>query len=128
MEILFVDDSSFVHKLFNLTLANSGHTLHFASSGVEALGFLEGGKTVEAIVMDVEMPGMNGWETVRKIREMPHCERIPIVLFTAHGKEVTEERARDAGATSVFHKTDPMELVLHLRELVARGHPLDSKK
>ena len=121
MEILFVDDSAFVFKLFNLTLRNTGHVLHFASSGAEALDFLRADKKVDAIVMDVEMPHMSGWEAVRRIRELPHCTEVPIVLFTAHGKEVTKEAARKAGATSVFHKSDPMELIAHLREVVAQS-------
>lgn len=85
-----------------------------ASSGHEAIALLEDrAAEVDVILMDLQMPGMDGFETTMRIKKMPQCETIPIVFITAsYGDEaVLVQKVRECGGIDLFTKPfDPAEL------------------
>ena len=120
MRILFVDDLRDARELFRIAFSMQGHSVHLSANGLEAVAAVEANDAFDVIVMDVEMPEMNGWDAVRTIRAMPKGTRVPIVMFTAYGDGVTLKLAQEVGANDVLHKPlSPMELISRVAQLAA---------
>lgn len=74
----------------------------------------------DLILLDVMMPGMNGYEVTRKIRQDPSLPYIPILLVTAH-EQISERQGRELGANGLVHKPFDIELLLErIEALLAR--------
>ncbi len=105
MQILLVEDNA-VNQLVALRqLEKYGHSVTVASDGKKALLALER-QAFDLILMDVQMPEMNGWEATRAIREKEKTtgRHIPIVAMTAHAMKGDEERCIAAGMDSYLAK------------------------
>lgn len=84
--VLAVDDVP--GNLLALEAVLSGeYDLHLAKSGYEAISFLEKRKDIDVILMDLQMPGMDGFEASAQIKKMEGCQDIPIIFITAFYKE-----------------------------------------
>ena len=120
MRILFVDDLKDARDLFRIAFSMQGHAVELAANGLEAVSAVQNGEPFDVVVMDVEMPEMNGWDAVRAIRALPGHSDLPIVMFTAYGNGVTLKLARDVGANDVLHKPlSPYELLARVQQLAA---------
>src|SRR5262245_22018110 len=86
VDILLVDDRPDGLMALEAVLAAPDYNLVKASSGPEALSRLHG-KDFAVILLDVQMPGMDGFETARRIKEQPNSENTPIIFVTAINKE-----------------------------------------
>jgi len=114
LRILLVEDNA-VNQLFALRLLEKhGHTVSVAANGRKALEEFEK-ETYDVILMDVQMPEMNGWEATRAIREkeMSTGRHIPIVAMTAHAMKGDEERCLTAGMDAYLTKP------IRTKELIA---------
>jgi CheY-like chemotaxis protein len=120
MRILFVDDLPDTRELFRLALSLQGHSVHLAANGLESVAAVKNHENFDVIIMDIEMPEMNGWDAVREIRAMEKGREIPIVMFTAYGNGVTLKLAQQVGANSVLHKPiSPQDLITHVQQIAA---------
>lgn len=119
MYILFIDDMPDTCEIFRLAFGLQGHTVRVASDGVEAVQAVRE-EAFDAIVTDIEMPHMNGWEAVSKIRTLPNGVETPIIMFSAYGRSAEDERkAHDVGADSLLQKPIlPQELLSHIQQLI----------
>jgi CheY-like chemotaxis protein len=111
-KVLVVDDD--FRNIFAMTalLERGNADVTVAESGADALAILEGTTDVNIVLMDIMMPGMDGYDTIRAIRTLDHCKTIPIIAVT--GKVASGERQRclDAGANDyVVKPVDTGELV-----------------
>lgn len=111
--ILVVDDAPPNVKLLRLILKDAGYRVLEASSGPEALETLRREKP-DAMVLDVRMPGMTGYEVCKVIRHDPEFAALPVIMVTA--LSLAEERIRgiEAGATDFISKP------FNKKELLAR--------
>ncbi|MCE5202738.1 MAG: response regulator [Actinomycetia bacterium] len=82
--VLVVDDERDIANLERAALAGAGFDVTIASSGPEALESASA-SLPDAIVLDVMMPGMDGWEVARRLREDSVTSAIPILMLTAQG-------------------------------------------
>lgn len=114
MKILVADDNKQNRKIISQFLKFKGYKVVEASNGAEVLRTLERERDIEIILMDVDMPVMDGIEATRLIRE----RQIPvlIIVLTAYGDEETMDKAAEAGADDFLSK--PVDLVLLLSKLV----------
>ena len=113
--ILVVDDLPQNVRLLQAVLEPRGHEVAVASSGAEALEMLAG---VDLVLLDVVMPGMDGYEVCRAIRADPATEFLPVVMITASGEQ-EKRRALDAGADDFIAKPfDHAELLARVRSLL----------
>lgn len=80
--VLAVDDKS-ANLLALEVLLGHEHTVHSVTSGEQALAFLKSNPGVDVVILDIQMPGMDGFETAQQIKKLPGCEDIPIVFVTA---------------------------------------------
>lgn len=120
MRILFVDDLRDSRELFRIAFSMQGHSVELSANGREAVDAVQASERFDVIVMDVEMPEMNGWDAVRNIRALPQGIDVPIVMFTAYGNTVTMNLAQEVGANGVLHKPlSPQELISKVTEMAS---------
>jgi two-component system cell cycle response regulator len=102
-KILFIDDESVVVTLMKKRIEFLGFLVETASDGANGL---EKAKTwkPDVILLDIAMPGMDGYETCRRLKAMKETAHIPVVLFTAVQETQLEALAQKAGAARVVHK------------------------
>ena len=82
---LVVDDAPDIRLLAELVLSMAGFTVTTASSGKDALSQLGAGDLPDIVVLDVQMPELDGWETLRRLRREPRTADLPVVLCTVKG-------------------------------------------
>ncbi|MES2207653.1 MAG: ATP-binding protein [Pseudomonadota bacterium] len=105
--ILLVEDNPANVLVATCFLENFGYTYDVAGTGIEALEFFQGTKKYAAVLMDVQMPGMNGYEATLKIRELEEKTgqpRIPILGMTAHALAGDRERCLSVGMDDYIAK------------------------
>lgn len=96
--ILVVDDEPDILYLVEKMLKKEGYQTLSAENGDEALKKLETEK-VDLILLDVMMPGLNGWETAKKIKENPALKDIPVAMLTVKSSELDMERSFQYGGS-----------------------------
>jgi len=101
--ILVVEDNPVNRKLARNALRIHGFQVHEATTGEEALELLSQ-HSADLILMDIQLPGMDGLEVTRRLKADPRTAHIPIVALTAHAKEADEFRAREAGCAGYITK------------------------
>ena len=95
-KVLLVEDNVVNMKLLQATLEPHGYTLVTATDGKEALEIAIKERP-DLIIMDIQLPTMNGIEVVKRLRQMPEFSRIPIIALTAYAMKGDEERLIEAG-------------------------------
>jgi CheY-like chemotaxis protein len=105
-KVLIVDDSQtslFLLQSFFEEELNNAHELLLISDSKEALRILNK-ETVKLIVLDLMMPGLNGFEFLRKIRQHDPTRHIPVVVLTAVDEKQAEKQAMELGANEYLRK------------------------
>jgi CheY-like chemotaxis protein len=116
-KFLVVDDEESVRELLCDILEAEGHEVVMAGSGRDALElFAEAG--FAAVLMDVGLPGMSGWELARAIRERD--ERIPLAIITGWGEAVGSNAQKAAGVDWVVAKPFTIEQITAIAREVSR--------
>ena len=124
-KILIVDDNKDFLEIFSTKLKSAGFTVTAVSSGEECL---EKAKDLQPdlILLDVEMPGMNGVETLYKLTADPATKNLKVVFLTNYGeprKETTwidEKFAREAGAADYIKKSEDLQKIAEeVRKILA---------
>ena len=101
--ILIVDDSEDNLKLTQLLLECEGYAVRTAGMAEEALELLEH-YTPALILMDIQLPGMDGLELTRRLRQKPGFDKIRIIALTAYAMDGDEADARKAGCDGYISK------------------------
>jgi len=116
-KILVVEDNLDTREFIHLHLTTEGLNVVLASNGQEGL-YLAGVEHPDLIVTDVEMPGLDGIEMVKRLRAQRETQNIPILVLTAFGKDVMDNAIR-AGANRAMAKPVLLdELMNDVRELL----------
>jgi two-component system phosphate regulon response regulator PhoB len=113
--ILVVEDDPGLRAVYAETLELSGYEVRRAADGAEALAILSSGWTPCVVFLDLRMPGVDGWELSRQMRERTGWSGIPVVVLAAHYR--IDREAREVGAVAWLQK--PFDL--HRLEDVARS-------
>ena len=112
--ILVVDDD--VRNIFSLTsmLEDHGMVVRFAENGKQAIEQIQKDANVDAVLMDIMMPEMDGYETTRAIRAMDQFKSLPIIALTAKAMKGDREKCIAAGASDYITKPVDTEQLLSL--------------
>lgn len=120
-KILIIDDDLDTLRLVGLMLQKQGYNILAASSGMQGLELaLE--NIPSLVLLDVMMPGMDGYEVARKLRANASTAHIPILMFTAKSQLDDKVTGFEAGADDYITKpTHPSELQAHVKALLSRS-------
>lgn len=119
--ILLVEDEEDLLEMYTVALMQSGFEVLSADNGVEAMAWLEEKYTdIDAILMDIIMPKMDGFETLKKLKGDERFKKIPFIFFTNLDGEDNKRQAFELGANDYFIKSQhtPFELVEKLGQLL----------
>ncbi|GHV04655.1 response regulator [Clostridia bacterium] len=108
--VLAVDDNASNLRLIDETLSEK-YKVHTAPSGEWAMAFLNK-KTPDLILLDLRMPGMDGYEFITKLKAIPGLEEIPVIFLTASEGQDEERQAFDFGAVDYIKKPVVPELLM----------------
>lgn len=108
-EIVVIEDEPDNREVVARILQFCGATVHIANNGKHGLALIDSLALVPTlIVLDISMPAMDGWETIKRIREDPALHQIPVVAVTAHAMQGDRERILAAGFD--LHIPKPIEV------------------
>ena len=118
--ILIVEDSENAAATLEIALAGiSGVSVLVAASAIQALRMLPAAGDVRAIITDLNMPRMDGFELIRRIRDDPRFSSTPIVVVSADTDPATPRRVADLGACAFFAKPfSPAEVRRKVEEIL----------
>ena len=115
--ILIVDDEPEIGRILAVILRGAGFEVAAVDGGRAALEHLAASAT-DLVLLDVIMPELDGFETLRRIREAPATARLPVLMLTANAGAADRARAESLGADDFIAKPfDPAEVVerIHAR-------------
>lgn len=101
--ILTADDSASIRAMVRFSLEDKGCEVAEARDGAEALDCLEF-DGADMLITDLDMPKLNGFDLVRKVRAMPRYRHLPILILTTESNSDFKARAKAAGATGWITK------------------------
>ena len=104
-KILIVEDDSFLQGLASTKLEKEGFTVSGASNSDEAMKLL-GSDTPDLILLDLVLPGMDGFGILKMIREDAKTAAIPVIVFSNLSEEKDIKHAKDLGATDYMIKSN----------------------
>lgn len=117
-KILVVDDSALIHQMYRLVMNRYGCAIADAMNGQEALDVLALQKDIELILLDINMPVMNGLQFMEKASSLGIVAKIPVIIISTEGKEEDTIRGLQLGARGYLKKPfHPAELHLLIEKL-----------
>jgi pilus assembly protein CpaE len=120
-KILIVDDDVNALKLIGYTLHREGYEIVAAQSGQEALAKAQKEKP-QLVILDIMMPGMDGYEVCRRLRAIPQTAQVPVIMLTAKSQVEDKVAGFEAGADDYLTKpVIPSELLARVKALLLRS-------
>jgi two-component system chemotaxis sensor kinase CheA len=119
--VLFVDDSAFFRNLLVPMLSVNGYQVVAVESADQALALREKGGTFDAIISDIEMPGMDGFAFARAVRADERWHDVPMIALSSHASERDFEMGREAGFDDYVVKFDREAVMQVLKTVVGRA-------
>jgi CheY-like chemotaxis protein len=107
------DDIRNIYSLASVLEANGAEVLH-AERGAEGIALLEQDPDIDVALIDIMMPEMDGYETMRRIRANPRLKHIPLISVTAKAMKGDRQKCLDAGASDYIAKPVDIDLLLAL--------------
>jgi CheY-like chemotaxis protein len=117
--VLVVEDEPENRLFIGLMLRTEGFDVLEAEDGPAALEMLKNEPLPELILLDVMMPGLNGWQVFEALRKTPEWERIPVIMLTALAQRSDVERAVQLGVDGYLTKPfEPADLIHTIEEML----------
>ena len=118
-KVLVIDDDSFITGIYTLTLTNEGFDVVLAKNGLEGIALAK--KIMPHIILlDLVMPGIDGFETLERIKREEKLKPIPVVILSGLSQPEDIDRALHLGAVSYLRKTQtlPGDCLAKIREIL----------
>lgn len=116
-KILAVDDERHIVRLIQVNLERAGYEVSTAYDGLEALRAIEEDRP-DLIVLDVMMPQLDGFETLKRLKANPNTADIPVIMLTAKSQDADVFRGWQSGVDCYLTKPfNPMELLAFVKRI-----------
>lgn len=116
--ILVVDDEKHMQRLLQFALQKTGCSVTTAGSGAAAIEALRE-TSADLLLIDLVMPEMDGFQTLREIRSYPALKSMPVIMLTSRGQVDIREQAAELGVVSFFTKPfSPVELIAEAKSIL----------
>ena len=121
--ILVAEDEIHLRRLISSVLESSGYSVDTVANGAEAWDRLRQDPDIDLILTDLHMPGVDGFELLRRVQGLPEPERKPVIVLTAVGQILQHAKAVELGAVRVMTKPfSSLEMLEAVKEhLTAKG-------
>ncbi|MBJ6752413.1 response regulator [Geomonas sp. Red421] len=121
-KVLVVDDSALIHQMYHLVLARYRCQVLDASNGLEALDILARQYDVQLVLLDINMPVMNGVQFLEKASALGITERVPVVIVSTEGREADTVQGLKLGGSGYLTKPfTPSQLHEVIVKVLAAG-------
>ncbi len=118
VRILVVEDQEDNRKIMNDLLSSAGYEVIEAVTGEEVLRVVEAERP-DLILMDIQLPGLDGLEATRRIKANPALRHIPVIAVTSYALSGDKAKALEAGCDAYFSKpVSPRALLAKVREYI----------
>ncbi|MEK7682927.1 MAG: response regulator [Chloroflexota bacterium] len=108
--ILIVDDNKLIVEGLSMVVSSRGHVPLTAFSGEEALKVVASAMP-DVVLLDLTMPGIDGFETLRRLRKMPQGQGLPVLIVTARDEFDLESQVAEAGGNGLLKKPVDVNLL-----------------
>jgi CheY-like chemotaxis protein/two-component sensor histidine kinase len=115
--ILIVDDGPRTREMYSMLLSKRGHTVESAADGRSGIEMVET-FCPDVVLLDVGMPGLNGFESCQRIRALPHGKDSILIAVTGWAQEEVQERADQAGFDGILVKPVGVQEILRLVQTI----------
>ena len=123
LDVMVVDDSATIRAAIRMILQHAGHRVREAQSAEHALSSLEAGPAPELFILDLNMPGMNGIELVRRLRAVQRHRFTPVLLLTTESGGEPRKLAKQAGASGwIVKPVASADLVRVIGQVCPKAH------
>jgi DNA-binding response OmpR family regulator len=115
--VMIVEDEPEIRLFVGMMLRTEGYEVLEAEDGPAALSLLEKGPKPEIVLLDVMMPGLNGWQVYEQMQLRDEWSQIPVLLLTALAQRSDVERAVQLGVDGYLTKPfEPADLIVKIEE------------
>jgi two-component system, chemotaxis family, chemotaxis protein CheY len=118
-KVLVVDDSKLMHKMYEVMLRH--YPLAYASDGRQALDRLQEHSDIDLVILDINMPNMNGLEFLARIRADGAFRDLPVVIISTEGRDEDTAAGLAAGASAYIRKPFQSEEILEVISRLEKG-------
>jgi len=113
LRALWVEDDAFLAEFITKTLTDGGADVVYVNSGEQALEKIES-EEFDVAVVDILLPGVDGWDVIQKVREHKNTQNIPIIVFSNLGRQEEVNKGIELGADRFIVKSS-----IHPKELIS---------
>lgn len=109
--VLIIEDEKLIIVSTQMVLEAAGFRVESAVNGEEGISKAKSIKP-DLILLDIMMPGIDGWETLTRLKRDPECSNVPVIIFTAREHARGHQKSTEMGAADYFRKPfEPDELI-----------------
>jgi len=124
-KILVIEDDPATLRLVDYSLKQEGYEVITAANGPDGIQKALG-ESPDLVILDVMLPGLDGFEVCYQLRAEPSTAKLPILMFTARAQEIDKDTGRRVGADDYLTKPSaPEEIVNHVAKLLKAKAPPD---
>jgi len=116
--IVVIDDDKEIREIIAVALTYNGFEVAVASNGAHLQSLLDA-HLPDLILLDVMMPGQDGYQLFYRLRNDDQTRHIPVIIMTAHAEDIYARISHDLGATHITKPFHPLELVEKVKTLLA---------
>ena len=125
--ILVVDDQEDIREMARLVLADAGFEVVTASSGEDALR-LARGTAIDLVLLDINMPGLDGWSTLKLLRADDATEDLPVAMFSVKSEVRDKMTSLQDGAVDFIAKPFPVDELVRRVSRIVETHPRGNRR
>lgn len=118
--ILLIEDFAVIRRLIEVAIDPLHHTMIQVATGEQAMDLLEA-EDFDLILLDIGLPGIDGWEVLERMRASSRTASVPVLVVTAHGDQADEDLAFRLGANGFIAKPFRPDLLMSEVERLLAG-------